>query len=53
MANNAEMTAFIEAVMEHKNLEPRMAYAWALGYVTEYVPAEKLEIAIKNLKENK
>ena len=45
------MDDFIKIVMVEKDLDMRMASAWVLGYVTEYVPSEKIERAIQSLKE--
>lgn len=51
MATSKEMDDFIKTVMVEKDLDMRMAHAWVLGYVTDYVPSEKIERAILSMKE--
>lgn len=51
MATTKEMNDFIQAVVDLRGVSSSSAMAFALGYVTEYVPAEELTKAIRVMKE--
>lgn len=53
MATSKEIDAFVAVIMETKGMDKHGAMAFALGYVTSFIPSTEITKAINYMKDNR
>jgi hypothetical protein len=53
MATSKEIDALVSVIMDTKGLDKTNAMAFALGYVTSFIPSTEITKAINYMKDNR